>query len=302
MKEGLRQQEISERIGREFVEQIDAVNDELFEQRFQALAWLVANGRLDIRVALRPHGIYHDKVGIITDAAEDSIVFAGSANKSAAALLPTLNYEFIDVFPAWREDLADWHEPHRASFVRLWSNNSPGTAVMDVPTAIRDRLLQVAATLEQPPDPEREAAIVAKLREAEQQRAYASRPRGPRLPDTINGSPLEMRQHQRDALTAWQAKGAFHGIFDLATGAGKTITAAYAAVQMAKKIPGLTVVIAAPYQSLADQWCEILEAFNIRPVQCYVSRANWHDDLQRKILTSRPARPRSRRLSSLTGR
>jgi len=71
------------------------------------------------------------------------------------------------------------------------------------------------------------------------------------------------------------SQGAFHGIFDLATATGTTIAAAYAAVQMAKQIPGPTVVIAAPCQSLADQWCETLEAFNIRPVQCCVSKANW---------------------------
>jgi hypothetical protein len=67
--------------------------------------------------------------------------------------LPTLDYESIDVFPAWRGELADWYELHRASFERLWSNKSPGTAVLDVPTAIRDRLLEGAATMEQPPDP-----------------------------------------------------------------------------------------------------------------------------------------------------
>ncbi len=284
VKEGLRVREVSERLGTEFLQQIDGVDDELFQQRFKALAWLVSQGRLEIRVALRPHGIFHDKVGIITDASGDAVVFAGSANESAAALLPTHNYESIDVFPAWRPELAEYHEPHRASFERLWANKSRGTAVMDVPSALRDRLLEVGATMERPPDPEREAAIVAMLREAEDAAEAALRPRGPRVPDLINGSPFDIRDHQRDALNAWRAKGDFQGIFDLATGAGKTITAVYGAVQMSKQIRGLTVVIAAPYQSLADQWCEILETFNIHPLQCYVSKANWYDALQRKIL------------------
>jgi len=284
VKEGLRVREISERLGADFLHQVDGVDDELFQHRFKALAWLVSQGRLEIRVALRPHGIYHDKVGIIADASGDTVVFAGSANESAAALLPTHNYESIDVFPGWKPELAEYHEPHRASFERLWANKSRGTAVMDVPTALRDRLLEVGAAMERPPDPEREAAIVAMLREAEDAAEAAKRPRGPRVPDLINGSPFEIRDHQRDALNAWRAKGDFQGIFDLATGAGKTITAVYAAVQMSKQIPGLTVVIAAPYQSLADQWCEILETFNIRPLQCYVSKANWYDALQRKIL------------------
>ena len=49
---------------------------------------------------------------------------------------------------------------------------------------------------------------------------------------------------------------------------------------MAKRIPGLTVVIAVPYQNLADQWCDILELFGVDPVRCYVSRTAWVDDLR----------------------
>lgn len=284
IKEGLRQKEVSDRLGTQFLAQLDEADDELFQQRFKALAWLVGQGRLEVRVALRAKGMYHDKVGIITDADGDAVVFAGSANESAAALLPTMNYESIDVFPAWREELAEYYEPHRASFERLWSNKSRGTVVLDMPTALRDRLLEVAGGMDDPPEPEREAEIAGRIREAEEEIDAATRRRGPEVPDTINGFPFEIRDHQREALTAWQAKGDFQGIFDLATGAGKTITAVYAMVQMFGAIKGLTVVIAVPYQSLADQWCEILEAFNIRALQCYVSKANWYDALQRKIL------------------
>lgn len=285
VKEGLRLKELSDSLGAAFVAELDEVgDDELFQHRFKALAWLVGQGRLDIRVALRPRGMYHDKVGIISDAAGDTIVFAGSANESATALLPTLNYESIDVFPAWRPELEDYHAPHRDSFERLWANKSRGTVVLDVPTALRDRLLEASANMDGPPDPARELDLEARLRAVEDAAERASRPRGPQVPDTVHGMPFQIRDHQREALTNWQAKGDFQGIFDLATGAGKTITAVYAIVQMAKAIQGLTVVIAAPYQSLADQWCEILETFNIRALQCYVSKANWYDALQKKIL------------------
>ena len=285
VKEGLRIKELSDAIGKTFVAEIEELEEnELFQHRFKALCWLVAKGRLEVRVALRPRGLYHDKIGIISDASGDAVVFAGSANESASALLPTLNYESINVFPAWRPELADWHVPHRASFERLWANQSRGTAVMDIPTALKERLLEVAATIDRPPDPQRELEIEARIRAAEERMVHALRPRGPRVPEMVNGITFQIRDHQREALTAWQAKGAFHGIFDLATGAGKTITAVYAIVQMAKVIPALTVVIAVPYQSLADQWCEILEAFNIRALQCYMSKSNWFAELQKRVL------------------
>lgn len=285
VREGLRLKEVSDRIGAEMVEAVTGVDDELFQHRFKALAWLIAQGRLEIRVALRPNGIYHDKVGIITDDAGDAVVFSGSANESAAALLPTQNYESINVFPTWRPELADWHEPHRESFERLWENRSRGTIVIDLPSALRNNLLEVAASLDAPPDSEREALIAARLKARDEREAAAADAdaRRPRAPPAINGVPFQMRDHQLQALRAWQANG-YRGIFDLATGAGKTITAVYAAVQMTKGVPGLTVVVAAPYQSLADQWCEILEAFNIRPLQCYVSKDLWHDELHRRVL------------------
>ena len=105
-------------------------------------------------------------------------------------------------------------------------------------------------------------------------------PRGARGERSVAGP---VRQHQRDALNAWSEKGGFVGIFDLATGAGKTITACYAIVQMAGGIPGLTVVIAVPYQNLADQWCDILAEFGIDPIRCYVSKADWSEKLDRAI-------------------
>lgn len=274
---------LAAQVGQQFLVEVEEAKDPLFTERFATLAWLVAHGRMEIKIALRAHGMYHDKIGIITDAAGDAFVFAGSANESAHALLPTHNYESIDVFPTWKEELEAYYKPHRDSFERLWSNKSRGTAVLDMPTAIREKLLAVSASLESPPDPEREAAIARRLQADITIEEIGLRPSGPMLPETINAYPFEIRDHQRDALNAWAEKGAFVGIFDLATGAGKTITAVYGIVQMAKQIQGLTVVIAVPYQNLADQWCEILEQFNIHAVRCYVAKANWSDDLQQTV-------------------
>lgn len=283
IKRGEDQKRISEEIGEQFLAAIEEAQGEVFEQRFRTLAWLVAEGRLDIRVALRPHGMYHDKVGIITDEAGDAFVFAGSANESAQALLPTHNYESIDVFPTWKLELEPYFSEHQAAFERLWENKSRGTAVIDVPTALEDRLLEVAERMDAPPDPARELAILKRLKSQEDEFDVTPKERGPRLPESIGGNKFEIRAHQRDALNAWREKGAFVGVFDLATGAGKTITACYAVVQLAKSIPGLTVVIAVPYQNLADQWCEILEIFGIEPIRCYVSKTEWEDDLRQTI-------------------
>lgn len=281
VSKGLEARELSERIGQEFLKELDRVDDALFRDRFEALAWLVAKGRLDVRIALRSKGMYHDKIGIISDENGDSVVFSGSANESLHALLPTHNYESIDVFPSWKPELETYHRPHRESFERLWANRSRNTAVLDIPTAIRERLLAVGELLEVRPDPDRELAIARRIVGQESLEGLGQ---APRVPTTVGGVPFKIRDHQREALQAWQLTGDYQGILDLATGAGKTITAAYAVTQMAKAIIGLTVIVAVPYQNLADQWCDNLALFNIRPLRCYVSKAAWLSELQSLIL------------------
>jgi superfamily II DNA or RNA helicase len=269
-------------IGRQFLDEMEKPDDELFQHRFEALAWLVAHNRLEIKIALRAHGMYHDKVGIITDSNADALIFSGSANESAQALLPTYNYESISVYPSWKPELNEYFKPHKDSFERLWSNRSPGTAVLDIPTAVREKLITISKGLTSPPDLQREISIARYMR-AETPTVSAQLDTTPKVPSSINGAKFEVRVHQRDALNAWRVRGEFRGILDLATGAGKTITAAYAIVQMAKQIQGLTVVIAAPYQNLADQWCDVLERFNVRPIRCYVARSEWQEELRRSV-------------------
>lgn len=282
VKQGYREKEISEKIGSELLSMISHVSDELFQNRFETLSWLVAHGRLDVKIALRERGMYHDKVGVIADEAGDRIVFAGSANESTHALLPTHNYESINVFRSWIPEQAEFYDPHIESFDRLWRNKSRSTVVIDIPTAVKEKLIATARSMDYVPDPEIEAAIAARVL-AEAGRPVSTATSKPREPATINGQPFKMRGHQIAALEAWKAKGDFQGTFDLATGAGKTITALHAIVKLSELIDGLACVIAAPYQNLADQWVDILSTFNIYPVKCYVSRAQWEDKLRNVV-------------------
>ncbi|MEA3013343.1 MAG: hypothetical protein QOD42_1888 [Sphingomonadales bacterium] len=279
VQSGYDRRELSEKIGAELLEIVSSVSDELFQSRFEALAWLVAHGRLDVKIALRERGMFHDKVGIITDKDGESVVFAGSANESTHALLPTFNYESINVFPNWREELAGYYDPHKRSFERLWDDKSRNTVVLDLPTAIKERLIAVARDMNYTPAPEIEAAIAGRVREKVRSSAR-SVSSSPRLPKELGGRLFKMQDHQLAALDSWKSKGDFQGVFDLATGAGKTITAIFGTCRLADQITGLTCIIAVPYQNLADQWVDILSDFNIYPLRCYVSRNNWLEPLR----------------------
>lgn len=279
VQRGYDRRELAEKIGSELLGFIEEVSDDLFQNRLEALAWLVMHGRLDVKIALREHGMYHDKIGIISDANGDSVAFSGSANESTRALLPAYNYESINVFPSWRPELDGYFLPHKRSFERLWNDESRDTVVLDLPTAVRERLVAVAGDLNYTPSPEIEQAIARRVRDkvSGQARSISS---SPRLPQELGGRPFKMQDHQVSALEAWRASGDFQGVFDLATGAGKTITAIYGTCRLAERVPGLTCVIAVPYQNLADQWVDILAQFNIYPLRCYISRQNWLEKMR----------------------
>lgn len=67
-------------------------------RRFDALSFLVASKRLEIRFAFRPRGMYHEKIGIIRDVNFDRVAFIGSANETENALNDDLNSESINSY------------------------------------------------------------------------------------------------------------------------------------------------------------------------------------------------------------
>jgi superfamily II DNA or RNA helicase len=216
----------------------------------QALTWLVANRRLDIRIALAtrsPDAIYHEKIGVFSDG-RDSVAFTGSANETGAAL--GINLESIDVFTSW-------NDPQRVAekirdFEELWADRTDAVRVYEFPKALHNRLVKIAP--EEPPF------------EAEEDK--------PSLPDHVPS----LRDYQKDAIAAWRRHG-YRGIWRMATGTGKTLTAIRAARNCTDENLR-TIVILAPYKHLVEQWADELRKFACSPIICH-SEHDWR--LQAKL-------------------
>lgn len=280
IREGYDRRAISDRLGSEFVRAIEEVDDALFYRRLELLSWLVASGRLEVKVALKKRGMYHEKIGILTDADGDKVIFQGSANETTNALLPDFNFESINVFQGWRSELSDHFTPYVAGFERLWENKSPNTLVLSFPDAAKEKLIKIANRAPKLINPRLESEIWKRYAPVESDvRSHIDHPQ---VPAVFNGSEFSILAHQRKALDAWKANG-FQGIMALATGAGKTVTAIYGAVRIYEQTKRLCFVIAVPYQNLADQWCGVLAEFNIVPIRCYGSAAEWFNDLTKAV-------------------
>jgi superfamily II DNA or RNA helicase len=216
--------------------------------------------------------MYHEKIGIFTDADGDKVVFQGSANETTSALLPDFNFESINVFQCWRDELKEYFSPYVVGFEDLWQNKSPNTLVLDFPEAAKEKLIKIAKSVPILLTPNIEVELWRKYKSKGDEEKIDSD--APAIPHLLNGEEFEIKQHQRRALEAWKAN-ALQGIMALATGAGKTITALYGAVKVFEATKKLILGIAVPYQNLADQWVSVLREFNIVPIQCYANSADW---------------------------
>jgi superfamily II DNA or RNA helicase len=269
---------ISERVGTSFCKTIEQVVEELSYARLQALSWMIAQGALSVKVALKRQGMYHEKIGIFRDQEGDEVVFQGSANETVNALLPEYNFESINVFPSWEEAFRAHAEPYVSGFERLWANKSRGTLVLDFPEAAREKLIRIAKRISIPPSPQIELATwTSMLRHSSDEMVG-----GPATPIVLGGEPFVVKEHQREALQKWRGQD-LQGILALATGAGKTITALYAATRLFVANKRLFLIVAVPYTDLADQWLDEAALFNMQAIACYDNAASWQVELGRAI-------------------
>ncbi len=124
--------------------------DELLRDRLAALAWMVAEGTLEIRVVLpcdatgRPlpadaaAPYFHVKEGVFTDRYGDRVAFSGSVNESALGWQH--NYEQFSVYFSW-DSTRPYLEQVVWRFERLWRGEEQGWLAVPLPDAVRQALL-----------------------------------------------------------------------------------------------------------------------------------------------------------------
>src|SRR6516165_874055 len=83
-------------------------SDPSMAKALELLAWMVAQGRLEVRVGVpcdaqrKPipaGGLFHEKSGVVEDKTGDKIAFNGSLNKTAAVW--KINWQSLYVFTSW---------------------------------------------------------------------------------------------------------------------------------------------------------------------------------------------------------
>ena len=122
--------------------------DPASSEALELLAWMIARGHLDVKVAVpcdpdgRPipsDGIFHEKAGIVADRTGDRLAWNGSLNETAAGW--RRNWESINVYTSWGPEPGRVDD-EEAGFARIWANRSKRVIVLDVPDAARRDLMR----------------------------------------------------------------------------------------------------------------------------------------------------------------
>ena len=222
-------------------------------RKLNLLANLIAEGVLDIKVAFKINansaGIFHEKIGIVIDTEGNKVAFTGSMNETYSGLLQ--NYESIDVFCSWRDEDYDRVNIKENAFDNLWDNLDTAMEVIPFPNVAVEKLRSYKM--------EETGSLFVEIQEEDDSQDVFFK-----IPTTI-----DLYDYQREAIKNWKNNN-YCGIFDMATGAGKTFTALGALSSLSKNLNNnIAVVIVAPYQHLVEQWVEDIIQFNVKPIVAY---------------------------------
>ena len=247
---------------------LDFSFEKVASDRSMLLTWLIAHNYLDIKIACPsdsnptyPHAIYHEKTGVFLDD-NNAVAFSGSSNETVGGLLN--NFESIDVHWSW-DDTQERVQQKIDNFKRLWNNNTDRLEVIDFLSAVTKEFL-----IHQPVYETAQVETSDKPEIIEQTVPY--------LPKDIF-----LRKYQSEAIDAWFENGC-RGLWEMATGTGKTITALSALAKLREEKNHLFVVIACPYQHLVDQWAEEAIRFGFEPILAYKNSASWVNRLNTALV------------------
>lgn len=279
INDGLRRRD--EVIEEALLRELNDPNGAFEEARLNLLSNLIASGRLEIKIAFLESnnviGMFHEKLGLMYDNEDNIVAFTGSMNESANAF--SVNYESIDVYTSWSQD-EERVLNKQSAFNAMWNDYEPSIHVVSFPNVDAEIIEKYRITDSVESAIEKTQKIQTnkeKIDESQIKKIAA----GPMVPENV-----ELRDYQLEAISAWESH-AYCGIFDMATGTGKTFTALAAIAHLYKKLDGnLAVIIICPYQHLVEQWKEDIVAFGMNPIVCYSASAqrNWRDRLKTAVM------------------
>lgn len=257
---------------------------------FRCLAWLIASRKVQILI-VKPkgtRGIAHYKSGVFYDKEGRAVKFKSSCNFTAFGLLE--NLEELEIKKSWTgkpekaavEEYEKYFEEiwqHQASFIEYLSVYDIESAIVQDfgNRTIEELIVDEEKLLRQKKkilSNYKVQAVIAAQEEAISQltTSFAKEPSFPYS---------KPRGYQSEAYKNWVKNGK-KGIFAMATGTGKTLTALNCVLNEYRESGSYRGIIVVPTLELVSQWEEEIRGFNFRNIVSVSSQnRNWRNDLRR---------------------
>ena len=257
------------------LDSLEFKNEQFILDHLYILGWMIANKRLQIKIAIifkeglkkdlldytevLQMGIFHQKIGILEDLEGNIITFSGSINETAYGWQS--NIEEFKVFRSWQISEIEYIQADINKFNKFWNNLSSYIRVIDIPEAVKNKLIEWA-----PKD----------ISFVNLNRWYAMG----------KMKKIYLFENQKQAVQSWISNNMM-GIFEMATGTGKTFTALGCLEKILKKFSKLIVVITCPYQHLIQQWKKEIDKFGVEYDEIIIAdstKFSWKDNLTNSLI------------------
>ncbi|MHA1875588.1 MAG: DEAD/DEAH box helicase family protein [Promethearchaeota archaeon] len=252
--------------------ELDNIPTDFIRDHVRAFGWLLKNKKLEIKIAIlkdengmpleekeiRRRGLFHQKVGILEDKEGNKVSFSGSENETANGWLN--NVEEFKVFRSWESSELSYLISDEIKFEKYWKNESQKMVILDLPTAIEKRLIEKA------PNNIEDLNLEKWYKYEEKKKIF-------------------LRDYQKEAIESW-IQNKCCGIFEMATGTGKTFTALGCVEKILDLENKLIVIISSPYNHLVTQWESEINNYGLEVPSTIADSTNykWDENLANQLL------------------
>ena len=230
----------------------------------KALAWMLKNNYLEIRIIKitdkNEKQVSHKQIKNIAKTQETNGFFIGPGNDEVINFTGNLeyvenedDYSHITTYKSWSNGQHDYCDKNFGQFMDLWGGEKMEFIQnyyfqsFPLETSVKEKLIEISPNSKK---------------------------------DIVLERPFSLRPPQQKAVDSW-VENKFHGIFEMATGTGKTRCAIGALKKLESEISDFLTVIVVPSDPLGTQWKEELEKWGYKATLTMgKSPKQWQQDVE----------------------
>lgn len=277
-------------IEKKFIETLNAIFETLssYERHFfNCISWLIATKKLEFLIITPSNsrsGLAHQKFGLFYDSEDNIVAFNGSANFTKTALKH--NLETISCYRSWtgEKSVLDTIDYYKNLFNKIWTGKADFVRIIPVSmvkTIIREKfpVQDIEELIEKEDEIVRSESGLKSNRKILNQKYEEIKINS--LPDFKPAIPNKMvlYDYQVEAFAKWESAN-YQGLFEMATGTGKTITAISCGIRLYEREEKISILILVPTLDLITQWEDELRRFGFsRIIIASSKQLNWYNDI-----------------------